>query len=220
MTRNKFDIYFCAPDSFEDKLFEDSYKLLSHKNLNLTIEAKEPQAYASLEWAVPGLIVAYLAKPYFEGFLQEAGKDHYQVVKNWIKTLLRAAKEMSVKIFTSGKHKFDKKYSQSIIISIHFEIKNGQQVKLLFANELSIDDWESAIDKFSILIEDNYKNSPDDNLSKRTSHLRQEKYSTIYGMISVTNKEWEFFDDNLLIEIQNKIPLDTKNSSPEETQDN
>jgi hypothetical protein len=206
MTKNKFDILFCAPDTLDDGFFEETQKLIGHSDLKLIIERQRPQLYASLEWAIPGLIVAYLAKPYFEGFLQEAGKDHYQIVRNWFKGLLRKAKTLGVTILVSGENKFDKTYAQSIAISIHFEMKNGRQVKLLFDNELSIEQWEAAMDKFSALIAENYENFPDDRLTEMIKHVRQEKYYTVYGLINKGTNEWEFFDDNMLgvIQQQNK----------------
>jgi hypothetical protein len=37
--------------------------------------------YMSLEWYLPTAAIIYLAKPYFQGLLQEAGKDHYVAIR-------------------------------------------------------------------------------------------------------------------------------------------
>jgi len=52
----------------------------------LTVQSRERPVgvYAAFEWAVSTIVVAYLAKPYFEGFLNEAGKDSYITLKSGI----------------------------------------------------------------------------------------------------------------------------------------
>jgi hypothetical protein len=45
-----------------------------------------------VEWFIPTAIVFFVAKSYFDGFLKEAGKDHYQLLKS--KLSKTAAKTM------------------------------------------------------------------------------------------------------------------------------
>lgn len=56
------------------------------ENDGLSIEKKQHpiQAYASLEWMIPPLVFAFFTKPYFEGFLNKAGENHYEVLKRLI----------------------------------------------------------------------------------------------------------------------------------------
>jgi hypothetical protein len=202
MTRNKFDIYFCVPETLEPEFFDDSVKQISHSNLSLTAEKKGPQIYSFLEWAVPGLIVAFIAKSYFEGFLQEAGKDHYVLLKQWSKSLLRRAKLMRVRTLSSSEHKISDQNSQSKAISIYLQLKDDRQIKLLFDDNLDIVQWEKSIDDVLELVVENHKKFPVDKLTKRINHLRQESHYTIYGVINPSTSEWEFYNDNMLAQIQ------------------
>src|SRR5215213_6382964 len=63
------------------------------------VQKLPPEAYIynCFEWAVPGLIVAYVLKPYFDSFLGEAGKDHYNLLSTWLKKLVVKARSLKVK---------------------------------------------------------------------------------------------------------------------------
>lgn len=58
--------------------------IISLPNLKISEEAREVSMYASLEWAIPSLVFIFITKSYFEGFLEEAGIDHYKALKSWI----------------------------------------------------------------------------------------------------------------------------------------
>lgn len=196
----KFDIYFCVPEKLELEFFDDSIKKINRSGLSLVAERKGPQMHASLEWAIPGLIVAYIAKSYFDGFLQEAGKDHYNLLKDWTKILLRRAKQMKVTTLSAGKDKVDIRNTQSKAISVYFHLKNGREIKLLFDDELGIDQWEKSVETMYDLVAENHERFPEDKLSKLVAHLRQENYYGIYAAINRLSGDWDFFDDSMLIQ--------------------
>ncbi len=57
--------------------------------LNVRVKSVPFMQYrAGIEWLLPTAIVAYLAKPYFESFLREMGKDHYALAKQAFSNLL------------------------------------------------------------------------------------------------------------------------------------
>lgn len=72
-------------------------------------------AYAGIEWLMQTAIVAYVAKPYFECFLKEMGKDHYNLLKEGFKKLYAKvsgprAPEVTL-IATAGKVAKEQPYS-------------------------------------------------------------------------------------------------------------
>lgn len=68
------------PAPLRDSLFEDIGDIADI----VVVKEEPPQMWASLKIAMIGLIVAFIAKPYLEGFATEAGKDHYQTLKRWL----------------------------------------------------------------------------------------------------------------------------------------
>ena len=141
-----FPIYM--PESFEETIVSE----IANEQLNLVLKRKKPQAWASIEWAIPGLIAAYLFKPYFESFLKEAGKDHYNLLKGCLVKLLKKGKETKMKTIVANSTP-DKKANgntQSKAISIHIEIKDKRKIKLLFDNELELTDWINALSSITV----------------------------------------------------------------------
>lgn len=204
MKNNQFHILLEVPESFPENL-EETLSEINHDKLLIYGVKKPPEVWSSLEWAIPGLIVAYIAKPYFEGFLQEMGKDHYEKLKVWLKRLLEKSRNIKVSVLSVGENKIDPANTQSKAISIFVQIKNGQQIKLLFDEDLTLNDWQNKLDNILDLISDNYQNHPNDQLTKRLQKLKRETYYTIYAFLDRDTKEWRFIDDHGLFQIQREI---------------
>lgn len=95
--------------------------------------------FAGIEWLLPTAIAVWVGKSYFEAFLKEAGKDHYQALKNASAKL--AAKLSPVKatlIGTPGKASAEPAYS--LIFSIMSETEDGARIKLLVPTGLNEDE--------------------------------------------------------------------------------
>ena len=106
--------------------------------------------FAAIEWLMPTAIVAYLAKPYFESFLKEMGKDHYGLVKQGLKKLYARvagpdAPEVAL-VSTAGKIPKDQPYS--LFFSVVLEGPEGNRFKLLIPRPISELEYEVAIGAF------------------------------------------------------------------------
>jgi hypothetical protein len=76
-----FHIGFSYQEDIPKQFMSDLIDTISVDGLFLKSESHKPNIFATMEWAIPTMIIAYIAKPYFESFLKEAGKDHYQLLK-------------------------------------------------------------------------------------------------------------------------------------------
>ena len=133
MTKNKdFHILYSCPDKFPDSFADKETQEIKTNGLNLKIEKRPILPYASLEWAIPGLIVVYIAKPYFESFLKEAGKDHYHILVKWLKKIAINSRLINVKTLTASQssEKTNKSNSQSKAISIYIMTSDNRRIKL------------------------------------------------------------------------------------------
>lgn len=180
------------PQNFGDMVTED----IKNENLNLVIKREEPKIWSSVEWAIPGIIAAYIFKPYFEAFLKEAGKDHYQLLKKCLNKLLKLNKNAQVETVVSdlSSNKLDKTNTQSKAISIHIEIKDERKIKLLFDNDLSLEDWTNGLEEILNLVEKNYLNHPDDELTLKLKPLEKKINLQIFAILNKESKDWEFLD--------------------------
>ncbi len=63
---------------------------MSAPGLDLVVESRPSNGpLAGLEWLIPTGVILFLAQGYFNGFLNEMGKDHYEVLKAGLKALRR-----------------------------------------------------------------------------------------------------------------------------------
>jgi len=106
--------------------------------------------FAAIEWLMPTAVVAYLAKPYFESFLKEMGKDHYGLLKDGLKKLYARvagpkAPEVTL-VSTAGK--VDKEQPYSLFFSVIVEGPDGNRFKLLIPRPITESEYELAIGAF------------------------------------------------------------------------
>ena len=132
------------PDSIERFATE-----LTHDNLKVErVPRPQPGPYAGLQWLIPTAVVVFLGKSYFDGFLKEAGKDHYNLLKTATHKLtteyIGPSARKAILFFTKGKATSSEP-DYSMVYSLVGELSNGISAKLLLEPELSSDDCAKAI---------------------------------------------------------------------------
>lgn len=137
---------------------QEFYDELKLKEFIISENKFDNAVYASLDWLIPSAFGVYILKPYFEAFLKEAGKEHYEALKNAIskkivpKFLGKNASFKSRRMTTGGEFK-ENYFSSSFSISSSINYSNRKiEIKLLFPEGSGDDYCAQAIDKFSILL--------------------------------------------------------------------
>lgn len=200
MKNDNIHIYIKYPENYPDEYIETDLSEFKSDNLNIKLEKVDYGPFAAIEWAIPTVIAAYVLKPYFESFLKEAGKEHYQLLKKGLKNLMKKGKSMNVQLLKAGEstEKLNKKYNQSLAVAIHLQTVNEREIKLLFNNDLDKSDWDSALDQLLDFVIKNYENSPNDKLTELISEFNVQN-GTIYVKINSKSKSLEFYDSKKLI---------------------
>lgn len=191
-----FPNYF--PENFGEVVTSD----FKHEKLNIHIEREEPKVWSSLEWAIPGLVAVFILKSYFDGFLKEAGKDHYHLLKKGLIKTLKLNKDAKVETLISGEsiNKLDKENTQSKAISIHIEIKDNRKIRLLFDNEMEIEEWTNGLENFLDRVQNHYIDFPNDELTLKLESFENNYNSEIFAVLNKETKDWEFFDLRKMME--------------------
>lgn len=128
---------------------------VSADSLNLQRIARPAQGpQAGIEWLEFTVISLFLLKPYFDGFMTEAGRHHYDIVRGALKALWSRLfsndRNLRVAIITpSG----EKKPRYSMLFSIYTIAKNGRLTKLLIPEDCQEDEYVETIDAFLDLLE-------------------------------------------------------------------
>lgn len=206
-----------VPESMADFASDKIIADLKTDGLNIKI-LKRPEGgtWAALEWIIPTAIAAYVFKSYFDGFLKEAGKDHYITLKNWLKNFTNNGRLLKVQTIydSQSTNKRPNDNNQSKSVSLLLQTKNGKIIKLLFDNDLAKEDWDNAIDQLLDFAIENYEKYPNDNLTKELERFDSDTRQRIYAIIDKDNKKLLFYDDKTLIHLQ------IKNQKPNNKTDN
>ncbi|MGZ4956526.1 MAG: hypothetical protein ACXV8Q_15570 [Methylobacter sp.] len=146
------DIAVSYEQSIPVDIFEEFKKSVYEEGLNITVEPRaNAGVYAGLEWYLPTVIMVFIGKSYFDGFLKEAGKDHCQKLKESLSSLTN--KTMSKPriepiIFGSKEGKLRKDNPYSLAFSIYSEANDGNKFKLLLPKPHDNSDYTEIIHKF------------------------------------------------------------------------
>lgn len=120
---NPFDVGVSYQEDFPAEAISEFVGVLESQGLKVDKRERPVGVYMAMEWAIPTVVIAYLAKPYFEAFLSEAGKDHYAITKRGILTLIG-------KLFPKPTKETQKRVS--LTFSIHVKTVDECSIKFVF----------------------------------------------------------------------------------------
>jgi hypothetical protein len=157
-------------DIIPDEIVNEFVAAVSAPRLSLSVEREEVvPIQAGLTWLAPTALIVFLAKPYFQSFLSEMGKDHYNLLKKALKELAsRLLSHSCPKIHliqSSGKTKSHAEYS--LAFSIWLEVSEKLRIKLLFPVELEEKKVHEIIEAYSSFIEALYTGQIDERLVQK-----------------------------------------------------
>ena len=136
--------------------FSEFERLVDAPGLGLQIEEREEGGpYAGIEWLLPTAVIIFIGKAYFESFLKEMGKDHYEMLKAGLKSLHSKllgpnAPEVTV-LATAGKKSPNQPYS--LLYSMLAEGEVGLRFKLLLQRSASREEYEATVNAFLAFLE-------------------------------------------------------------------
>ncbi|WP_348047127.1 toll/interleukin-1 receptor domain-containing protein [Mucilaginibacter sp.] len=179
------------------------------------IVAEDMGLMAAIEWTIPTLVVAYLLKPFFQSFLDEAGKDAYAHAKVQLKKFLAKNKAIKIRLMaaTQSIHKLSKTYDQSLSVSIKARIHERLTVTVLFGENVPDEEGSQMMDGMFQILEMLYeqcqKESPEtEEASKGFSH------NNVYLVANNDTKQWEILtNQQMTAKYRNIVTLDDLNEA-------
>lgn len=160
-----FQIAVLHTNSISEDTFAEFVRTISTDHLKVDIESREDGGiYAGLEWLIPTAVIIYIGKSYFDGFLKEMGKDHYNLLKAGLKTLrekflVPTAPQITVVSSKAGKTTPNQPYS--LVYSIMAEGNDRLRFKLLLQREVSEREYGEILDAFLGFLAAYHSQSPE-----------------------------------------------------------
>ena len=147
------------PAKFSDDVLRRFVETVETDGVSLKVDREERGPYAGVEWLLPTVAVVYVMKSYFDGFLKEAGKDHYQALKTGLPRLWAylSTRQITVVASAPGKLAPHDRYSRALSI-----MARGQRgtIKLLLATDATEEEVAAATDAYLRLLESLYVGQP------------------------------------------------------------
>jgi len=142
----------------------------------LTVETAvhpTPGPMAGVHWLLPTAAVLYFAKSYFDGFLKEAGKDHYELLKKgvgllWTQFFGDDRSFRMTLVGSSGKIRADDNYS--VALSLMADAGPGLTFKLLIPDDCGVEEFTGLISMFLAFLSDYYAGSVDASTQRRLTN--------------------------------------------------
>lgn len=147
------DILLMLEEGLPDDFETDARERLGSLTPNLMVIRQSGGPYAGVELYLPTAVALFVAAGFFNGVLQEAGKDAYVAFKKVAVSLWqRIGKYNATAIGSTGKVSQSPRFS--LAFSITGEVVSGLNFKLLMRTEVARDDAEAGIEAFLSLIDD------------------------------------------------------------------
>lgn len=127
---------FCCPDNIETDLFEELELTAKNSNINFNFRRGGLIIADSPEPLIFTGFLAYLMRPYFDEFLKEAGKDHYNILKKIFKKLYDKIRSKNQLRREDGQW-FGIRVDIQSLYSLHFRIpedKNSDEYEIIFTS--------------------------------------------------------------------------------------
>lgn len=138
-------------ESLPESMFRDFVDDLETDQLRILLESRPPHgAQACLEWFIFPVVAVWIAKPYFDAFFGEMGKDHYsRLAKRLGETttkVISKARIEPVLVGTPGKLKKQNPYT--LAFSIYAEVDSALRFKLLLPKHDESNDYGEIVEVF------------------------------------------------------------------------
>ena len=139
-------------EGLPDNIESDFRTQLGKSNSNLMVIRQPHVPYAGIELYLPTAIALFVTAGFFNGVLQELGKDAYVALKKAAFGLWKRADDLNITLIGSaGKAPPIRRYS--VAYSITGEVAPGINFKFVVQTDMSADDAEDGIEAFITLID-------------------------------------------------------------------
>jgi hypothetical protein len=150
-----FELLVRYPKTLPDDDLREFVDVVAREHISLKVDREGGGAQAGVEWLLPttvAVIFAFASKAYLDGFMKEAGKDHYQALKKAIGRLGTRFTKAPTILAASGSKKLAPHDRYSPVFSLMVRGQSGL-IKLLVPNRASQEELETAAFAFLKLIE-------------------------------------------------------------------
>lgn len=168
-SKDFFDTSLCLdyPEGFSEQNVLALTEGLDQAGVKLSLRPQPPTMWACIDLIIPGVISAALLV-YGKSFLEEAGKDHYNMLKAWLGALAKRSHSIQVHTVTGtvSTEKLPSASPYSNALSVYYLTKCGNRVKLVGNKTMTSEQWEALTIEFVEIMHTHYLTYPNDRITE------------------------------------------------------
>jgi len=178
------------PNDFDDA---DAIEIIGLSTNKIVIKEvrTESELWAANEWIIPTTFVVTVTGLFFKSFLEEAGKDAYQMVKSRLKTYLAKRSEVKTILIASSSSpdKLSNNYDQSLSVSLKARLHTRLLVNVMISKKVEADETDQMLEGMFLVLELLYKDFQDQvpeekiNIEKRPEE--------VYLIANPETRQWD-----------------------------
>jgi hypothetical protein len=179
------------PDHLDDL---DAKEIISHGSEKMVIKGVQYGSegpWAAYEWIVPTTFAVTVTGLFFKSFLEEAGKDAYQIVKVLLKEYITKRWEIKTRMVaaTASPNKLSKSYDQSFSISLKARLHTRILVNVMISEKVENEEMGDMLEGMFHVLELLYKDCQQQmNEETIDTNIRPEE---VYLIANLEKREWD-----------------------------
>lgn len=180
----------------------DAEDLINLTTSNIVIKGvrTEYEFWATHEWIIPTTIVVTVTSLFLKSFLEEAGKDAYQMIKSKLKKYLTNRRELKTTLIAAATspNKLSKNYDQSLSISLKARLHTRLLVNVLISEKVKSEEvsemLEGMFQVLELLYQDSQQQMPEENLNMKI------KPKEVYLIANQETRHWDILTSKQIAE--------------------
>ncbi len=136
------------PDNMEDI---DAQEIIALSTDELKIKGIQHESggmFAAFEWTIPTTFIVMVSGLFFKSFMEEAGKDTYQMLKSRIKQYVLKRREIKTRLVAASQstEKLSKSYDQSLSISLRARLHSQLLINVMVSEKVDGQDADDMLE--------------------------------------------------------------------------
>lgn len=169
-------LYDTLPDDFEEGVTDN----LEREGLTVKVVRIPAGPFAGIELYLPAAAMLFVGTAYFTGFVQKAGEDHYELLKQAAQKLWQRTSRLRATPIASDPGKISNT-SFSLTYAIMGAVRPGLHFKFILKTEIDVAEADEGIRAFLELLRDIHAgNISEENMSSLLN------YRPVGGTVLVT----------------------------------
>jgi len=188
------------PDNFDDTEARQIVELGTEELKIKGIQHETERLFAAFEWIIPTGFIVMVSGLFFKSFMEEAGKDAYQMLKSRLKKYILERREIKTHLIAASQstEKLSKAYDQSLTISLKARLHSRLLVNVMISEKLEKEDseymLEGVFEVLNLLYQQCQEAAPEERIRR---DVRPEEY---YLIANPETKLWEMLSPKEMLE--------------------